>query len=357
MAVRRSAAFFALLVLPLSACIPRGGADYRIRTNAEPVSAEYDATAAPRISEAPRDPVLVPEKEIVAETPSWSPAKVSRNATRVIATTYTVRNGDSLFAIANRTGAGATTIADENALTPPYALRPGMSLNIPGGVFHRVGEGETGIAIARAYGINWPEVVALNRLPPPYTLQVGQNLRLPDAALPDFSGGDAISPEARAASFTLDIDSIVTGSMPAQIRSAAVTSALPRPAFTGAFSWPLSGSLISRFGSQGGGRVNDGIKIAAAANTAVGAAGDGTVVYAGNEISVLGGLVLIDHGGGWVTAYGHLASLEVARGDRVKQGQRLGAVGTTGYVDNPQLHFEIRKDRRPIDPLSKLPPR
>jgi len=357
MAARRSATFLALLTVPLSACIPRGGTDYRINSSAEPRSAEYDATVAPRIGETSRDPVLVPEKEIVAETPSWSPAKVNRNARSVTASTYVVKNGDSLFAIANRTGAGATAIADANGLTPPYALQIGQRLNIPGGVFHRVGEGETGIAIARAYGISWPDVVALNRLPPPYTLQVGQNLRLPDAALPELAAGDETSPEARAASFTLDIDTILTGSTPAQARAATVAPALPRSAFAGTFSWPLSGSLISRFGSQGGGRVNDGIKIAAAANTAVGAAGEGIVVYAGNEISVLGGLILIDHGGGWMTAYGHLGSLEVERGDRVQRGQRLGGVGSTGYVDSPQLHFEIRKDRRPVDPITKLPAR
>lgn len=356
MAVRRSASAIALLALPLSACIPRGGTDYRINSNAGPVAVEYDATAAPRISETSREPLLVPEKEFVAETPSWSPAKVNRNARRITAATYVVKEGDSLFAIANRTGAGATAIADENGLAPPYALQEGQRLKIPGGVFHRVGEGETGIAIARAYGISWPDVVALNRLPPPYTLQVGQNLRLPDATLPGAAESE-ISPEMRAASFTLDIDSIVTGSAPAQTRSNAVSVTAPRSAFAGTFAWPLSGALLSRFGSQGGGRVNDGIKIAAAANSAVGSAGDGVVVYAGNEISVLGGLVLVDHGSGWVTAYGHLASLEVARGDRVKRGQRLGRVGSTGYVDSPQLHFEIRKDRRPIDPLTKLPAR
>jgi murein DD-endopeptidase MepM/ murein hydrolase activator NlpD len=105
---------------------------------------------------------------------------------------------------------------------------------------------------------------------------------------------------------------------------------------------------------MGGGRVNDGIKIAGAAGAPVAAAGDGVVVYAGNEIAVLGGLVLVDHGGGWMTAYGHLGTLNVAKGDRIVRGQRLGGVGETGYADTPQLHFEIRKDRNPIDPLTKL---
>jgi murein DD-endopeptidase MepM/ murein hydrolase activator NlpD len=337
-----------LLGVALAGCIPRGGEDYRIRSGSQATDESTDTTAYPR------EPVIVPEREVVAETPGWSPATVERNARLVEPASYIVKPGDSLFGIANATGAGATAIAERNALVPPYVLRTGQRLEIPGGLFHRVAAGETGIAIARAYGVSWPDVVTLNRLPPPYILQVGQNLRLPDnaSAVPVAS---EVSPETRAASFSLDIDSIVTGSIPARVASTPV--ALPPTAFTGAFAWPLSGTVVSRFGSLGGGRVNDGIKIAGTAGASVAAAGDGLVVYAGNEIAVLGGLVLVDHGGGWVTAYGHLGRLDVAKGDRVQRGQRLGGVGETGYVDSPQLHFEIRKDRKPIDPLTKLPAR
>jgi murein DD-endopeptidase MepM/ murein hydrolase activator NlpD len=111
---------------------------------------------------------------------------------------------------------------------------------------------------------------------------------------------------------------------------------------------------LSRFGSKGGGKVNDGINIAAQSGTQVRSAGKGVVVYSGNEIGVFGGLILIDHGDGWVTAYGHLGQLQVARGDKVSAGQPIGNVGETGYVSEPQLHFEIRKDRIPVDPVSKL---
>jgi murein DD-endopeptidase MepM/ murein hydrolase activator NlpD len=101
--------------------------------------------------------------------------------------------------------------------------------------------------------------------------------------------------------------------------------------------------------------VNDGLNISAVSGTPVRASAPGTVVYSGNEIGVFGGLVLVDHGGGWVTAYGHLGSLSVTKGDRVTAGQPIGAVGETGYVTQPQLHFEIRKDRKPINPQTVLP--
>ena len=103
--------------------------------------------------------------------------------------------------------------------------------------------------------------------------------------------------------------------------------------------------------------MNDGLNIAAALGTNVAASGDGVVVYAGNEIAVFGGLVMVDHGDGWMTAYGHLGKLAVTRGAKVKRGHLLGSVGDTGYVSTPQLHFEIRKDRKPVDPLTKLPAR
>lgn len=325
--------------LSLDACIPPGGDDYRIGRNSDAPASENS------------DPQLVPEKAFVAETPSWSPAVVERNSRQVATSAYIVQSGDSLFAIATKTGAGATAIADVNNLRPPYPLRAGDRLQIPGGLYHKVGSGETGIAIARAFGVVWAGIVMMNALQPPYTLQVGQNLLLPSTAS-DSSTPTEITPEMRAAAFSLNIDDIVTGGQPA-----GRPSVLPAPSanFAGRFAWPLQGAVIGPFGSQGGGRVNDGLNISALGGTPVPAAAPGTVVYSGNEIGVFGGLVLIDHGGGWVSAYGHLGSLNVTKAELVTAGQALGGVGETGYVTQPQLHFEIRKDRKPINPQTVLP--
>ena len=323
--------------LCLAGCIPAGGDDYRIGRN------------SPATGSA--EPQLVPEKAIVAETPSWNPSVVQRNARQVATSAYIVRPGDSLFAIATKTGAGATAIADANNLVAPYPIRSGDRLQIPGGLYHKVGSGETGIAIARAYGMVWADIVMMNTLRPPYTLQVGQNLLLPSAASSEKLPTE-LTPEMRAAAFNLDIDDIVTGGNPA---SAFVAAPAAVTGFTGQFTWPVNGAIIARFGSQGGGRVNDGLNIAAPGGTPVRAAAPGTVAYSGNEIGVFGGLVLVDHGGGWVTAYGHLGSLNVSKGDRVSAGQSLGGVGETGYVSQPQLHFEIRQNRNPLDPLTRLP--
>jgi murein DD-endopeptidase MepM/ murein hydrolase activator NlpD len=327
-----------LATLGLVACIPPGVDDYRIGRNSE--------TPAPQQSQ----PQIVPEQAIIADTPSWSPAVVERNAQAVEAGDYLVQPGDTLYRIESKTGAGLAQIVSANDLPYPYVVRVGQKLTIPGGLYHRVGAGETGIAIARAYGSSWADIVSLNSLQYPYILREGQRLRLLDSAAAVPPPRD-LTPEQRADAFSLNIDDIVTGGEPAS----SIIVAPARPAtFAGAFAWPLNGTLLARFGSQGGGKVNDGINIAGANGTPVSAAADGVVVYSGNEIGVFGGLVLVDHGGGWITAYGHLGRLDVKRGDKVSAGQSLGSVGDTGYVTQPQLHFEIRKDRKPIDPLTKL---
>jgi murein DD-endopeptidase MepM/ murein hydrolase activator NlpD len=343
-------------VLLLSGCIPRGAGDYDVKSPAD-ANPDIDPTANPR-----GPIILVPEAEVVAPTPSWSPATVQRNAQLIDGKTWLVRPGDTLYRIGNETGAGADAIARANGLAAPYTLKVGQQLRVPGGLYHRVGAGETGIAIARAYAVSWGEVVTLNGLSEPFILRAGQFLRLPDAASAVPISSEPQNAQQIADAFSLNIDDIVTGSQPARpepgrpARPFATPVATPA-AFAGTFAWPLNGRLVSRFGSKGGGQVNDGIDIAAPLGTTVGAASDGVVVYSGNEISVFGGLVMVDHGGGWITAYGHLGELNVARGDKVTRGQALGTVGETGYVDTPQLHFQIRKDRKPVDPTSKLPVR
>ena len=322
----------------LAACVPRAGNDYRL-TSAAPVAADGN-------------PRIVTQQALVVETPGWSPANVVRNGRRVATSAYIVRAGDSLLSIANKTGAGATAIADANNLMQPYAMRPGTRLQIPGGLYHRVGVGETGIAIARAYGTVWADIVMLNALQMPYTLQVGQNLLLPSTANAERAPR-TLAPELRAAAFNIDIDDIVTGG-----NAAGMKPKLPSIAgnFAGRFAWPLRGDIIGKFGAQGGGRVNDGVNIAGQNGAAVRAAAPGVVVYSGNEIGVFGGLVLIDHGAGWVTAYGHLGRLNVIIGERISVGQQIGSVGETGYVSQPQLHFQVRKNRQVVNPLSYLEP-
>jgi murein DD-endopeptidase MepM/ murein hydrolase activator NlpD len=112
--------------------------------------------------------------------------------------------------------------------------------------------------------------------------------------------------------------------------------------------------VIATFGEQGKGLHNDGINIQAPRGTPIKAAENGVVRYAGNEIRGFGNLLLIEHAGGFITAYAHADSLLVKRGDTVHRGQTIARVGATGSVNDPQLHFEVRQDRTPVDPQRYL---
>ncbi|UKK84363.1 M23 family metallopeptidase [Sphingopyxis sp. BSN-002] len=299
--------------------------------------------------------------------PTWTLKPVATNARQVTATSYTVRPGDTLRSIGEMSGAGSEAIAMENDLAAPYTLRAGQQLRIPAGLYHRVAAGETGIGIARAYGVDWGEVITVNALSEPYILRVGQRLRLPGHAVPQPPA--TVDLASRAKAFRLDIDDIATGSQPAlgPKGAAAVASAAPRKpvttaiatpaAFTGRFVWPLTGKIIGKFGPLAPGKVNDGINIAAPKGTPIHATANGVVAYAGDQIAVYGGLILIDHGSGWVSAYGHAGQIDVRRGQAVKAGDVIGLSGASGQVQTPQLHFQLRKNRTPVDPLKQLPAR
>jgi murein DD-endopeptidase MepM/ murein hydrolase activator NlpD len=112
--------------------------------------------------------------------------------------------------------------------------------------------------------------------------------------------------------------------------------------------------VLSGFGPMGKGLHNDGINLAAPRGAPVRAAENGVVAYSGNELRGFGNLVLVKHSGGLMTAYAHNGNLLVSRGDRVERGQTIARVGSTGNVATPQLHFEIRRGRRAVDPMRYL---
>jgi murein DD-endopeptidase MepM/ murein hydrolase activator NlpD len=132
---------------------------------------------------------------------------------------------------------------------------------------------------------------------------------------------------------------------------------LPAPAASRAdaqFAWPLDGVILSSFGARHNGERNDGINIACAGGEDIRAAADGTVTYVGNELKGYGNLILIRHDNGYTTAYAHADQITVRKGERVKQGQVIGIAGATGDVDEPQLHFELRRGVTPVDPRPHL---
>ncbi len=120
------------------------------------------------------------------------------------------------------------------------------------------------------------------------------------------------------------------------------------------FRWPAKGRIIRAFGADPSGLFNEGINIALPEGTVVRAAEDGKVIYAGNGYPNLGNIVIIDHSDAWVSVYAHTKTIGVRPDDTVKRGQAIATAGLSGEVDHPQLHFQIRKDKKPYNPQGLL---
>ncbi len=266
--------------------------------------------------------------------------------------THVVLRNDTVHSIARRYGLPVRTIIEANGLKPPYRLLVGQRIRLPAPREHKVARGETIYGIARRYGVAMSRLVRLNGIRPPYRIYVGQTLRLPAR----IANGPhrparrtASSPPASAKA--LRESGKKSGREMAKIRPRPLT---PPPRSRRGFIWPVRGKVISGFGPKGKGLHNDGINVAAPRGTPVRAAENGVVAYAGNELRGFGNLVLLKHEGGYMTAYAHNNEILVKRGQRVMRGQPIARVGSTGNVATPQLHFEIRKGRRAIDPMRYL---
>lgn len=320
----------------------------------------------------------------------------------------TVQRGQTLSQIAQRYNVSVEDIAFSNGIAAPYRLYPRQRLRIPRPAFHTVRQGESLSQIGQFYRVSPQTLVRLNRLQPPYRIFANQQiaLRSQQAAAPVVplrpgpsriikvpypAPKPVMAPPAAATPMTIAQPPAATTwqpvSPPAPITTMPVSAAdqtalnsllsdararfatgsddrqetrrtgsYPIKAGTKAprFRRPVNGRIVSSFGKTADGGRNDGINIAAARGRAVRTAASGEVVYADNEIEGYGNLVLLRHGDGWMTAYAHLDKLLVSRGEWVENGQTIGTVGSTGSVSSPQLHFEIRKDAKALDPEDYL---
>jgi murein DD-endopeptidase MepM/ murein hydrolase activator NlpD len=121
------------------------------------------------------------------------------------------------------------------------------------------------------------------------------------------------------------------------------------------FDWPVDRARLSRGFSTKGRRPHMGIDLAAPRKTPVYAAHQGMVIYAGRDFRGFGNMILIESGLGWATLYAHLEKILVSESQKVKMGEPIGLMGSTGHSTGPHLHFEIRKNKGPVDPLLYLP--
>jgi murein DD-endopeptidase MepM/ murein hydrolase activator NlpD len=246
------------------------------------------------------------------------------------ATYFTVmaRPGDTLMSIGDRYNVSVSTLEHINNIEHTHDVTAGEEIRIPAGS-HRTREAVFHDATTGPYRQTHP-MVAFSQLPPPPPPPVRTARNNPAPPIP---------PQA------------APKSQPVVVHE---QQAIPVSYSGEHFAWPLSGPIISSFGSGLNGERNDGINIAAKLGEPIHAAASGTVSYAGNELKGYGNLIIIRHDDGYVTTYAHAQSIGVNRGDHVEKGQVIGLAGATGDVEKPQLHFEIRHGVDPVDPRPLL---
>lgn len=321
----------------------------------------------------------------------------------------TVQPGDTLYALAQRYRLPLRGIIDLNGISPPYTITAGQRLMLPPPTDYTARAGDNVTQVASMFAVPVSDIVRTNNLKPPFALKTGQVLRIPveggtQGGQQNMMAAAHVPPLAPAHGGAVKTPPVYAqnsyGAPPRQNPYAAAQAMPPQPASASApaaitrastspviaaaqgqggglpmappvpraspvpqivlgsarpdFIWPVQGKVISGYGPKQGGLYNDGINIAAPRGTPVASAGDGIVAYVGSDLGNYGNLVLIRHSGGMVTAYAHLSSIAVKKGQSVIRGQAIGAVGTTGTVANAQLHFEVRQGSQTYDPKKWL---
>lgn len=370
---RRTRAFTVALLYVLAACAPnrapvveRAVQDARpdpARTRSAPATSSASvAKSAP----APAGPGVRAAPAATAEGEDWRPEH------------YTVRQGDTLYAIALDHGEDYRDLAEWNRLHDPNVIRIGQVLRVkaPAGWSER---SEVAEADVRPMRTQAPiEAAPLAPVAPPPVLDAPKAVKLPysEQALAQMRGVPYIPPPAASRPVTAGpqvaaaprrppapgpaptvpanapasspVESARPAPAPAQ-PPAALPAAAPAP---GAWSWPVRGRVLQTFNS---GTNPKGIVIAADAGAPVLASAPGKVVYSGSGLRGYGKLVIVKHDRNYLSVYAHNRELLVKEGERVAMGQKIAEVGRT-ESDRVALHFEIRKLGRPVDPLQYLAP-
>jgi lipoprotein NlpD len=220
---------------------------------------------------------------------------------------------------------------------------------------HMVAKGDTLYSIAWRYGIDYRGLAQINGIAAPYTIFPGQELRLrgqamatPAAAAPEPAPAASPAPESVAKPAAPPTTPVTKPSSPR-----VITKSQPEPnARVDSWAWPAQGQVVRKFS----GTVHKGIDIDGKAGEDVKATAAGRVVYAGSGIVGYGQLLIVKHNDIYLSAYGHNQRLLVKEGDAVKPGQRIAEKGSSA-TNSVKLHFEIRREGKPVDPLKLLPRR
>lgn len=276
-------------------------------------------------------------------SPSARPVNTSTssNASSGSGQTVTVESGDTLSAIARRSGISADAIRQANNMTGDV-VRVGQKLVVP---TSRPGSGSKPVQVA-----------AVQTTPKPYEKPQEAQATTSQPAKPEVAKPEAQQPQAAQTNTAPKETRVATAEPKSTVSEQAGGSddVAPQSSGIARYRWPVQGRVLQRFGEKVGSKRNDGLNISVPRGTPVKAAENGVVIYAGDGLKEFGNTVLVKHDDGLVTVYGHADALNVKRGDTVKRGQQIASSGMSGDASVPQLHFEVRKNSAPIDPSGYL---
>lgn len=209
---------------------------------------------------------------------------------------------------------------------------------------YRVQPGDTLSSISRETGISVDRLASLNDISNPSMIRVGQELRVnSDAPMPSADSGSTMLSGDMAASRQGQASAVsAPTSTAAKVTRASDASSLN-------LVWPAKGKIIQKFSTQ-----NKGIDISGTVGEPVVAAATGKVAYAGNGARGFGNLIILDHGNGFITAYAHNEKLMAKSGDTAQKGSQIATLGQSD-TSSPRLHFELRRNGTPVDPMRYLP--
>ena len=241
---------------------------------------------------------------------------------------YTVKSGDNLFLIAKKNFVSVKDLINLNNIESPFKIYPKQKLILPELNTHKVLKGETIYSISRKYDVDRYQLSKVNKLTSENKIFVGNRLFIPST-----------KKILKKEKITVNKKKIIK-------KNNQNNSIF--------FQWPVNGNVILNYGMIKPGLHNDGINIKAKKGENVLASSGGKIIYAGNEIPGYGNLVLIKHSDNWITAYAHLEKIFLDKGTTVNKGENIGTVGSSGNVKIPQLHFEIRKGKKALNPSEFL---
>ena len=274
---------------------------------------------------------------------------------------WIVSDGDTIELISSETGVRVDDIAYYNSLRKPYVLNAGDRLfiakrktvdepqleksiienpenlgDLSGGVYV-VRSGDTLGSIASRYNISVSKIIEINKIKDPSLIRIGQEIMITPPSL---------TVNSETTNLTGNNADIVNK---IQESNNSENEIINNPIFR----WPIYGRVVSDFGDEAYGRINNGIYISAPLGAEVSASESGVVTFVGND-DYFGEIIIIKHINNWVSSYAHLDNIAISIGDKISKGQVIGSVGTTGVIESPLLYFELRRGTIVQNPTGTL---